>query len=165
MNLPISKPVVENVFMDIIEPDKLLLDLNSKLFTGFMYLVTHTKKSFEENFILFLKGNVVGSIYISNNYNLEIYGEKAFELSINSLGYKDGLLNIYELSIEQLKLVLIFNEKIKYEKNITNKNISKLKFKYNENLLDEFIKDKIPEEIEAKYELFDKFNINDLLRY
>jgi hypothetical protein len=165
MNLPTSKPVIENVFLDIIEPDKLLLDLNNKKFTGYLYLVIHSEHGFEENFILFLKGDVVGSIYINNKYNLEIYGFNAFKLSINSLGFKEGLLNLYELSEEQLKLVLIFNDKIKYNFKINSKSTAKQNFKYNESLFNDIFKDKIHGKIQLRSELFDKFNVNELLRY
>jgi hypothetical protein len=66
MNLPISKPIVENVFLDVIDPVKLLSDLNQKQFTGFIYLTVHSLNNFEENILLFLKGNISGSIYLNN---------------------------------------------------------------------------------------------------
>lgn len=165
MNLPISKPVVKNVFLEDLNPDKLLLDLAEKKFTGFIYLVTYSNRSFEENFILFLKGNIRGAIYISNIYNVEIYGKKALNLCFNSLGFSDGLLNIYELTTEQLKLVVIFNDKIKYDFSVNKSSISKIKFKYDVSLLDEVLKKYVPEKTDKKYDLFNKFNMNDLLRY
>jgi len=165
MNLPVSKPMVTNVFLDVIEPDKLLLDLNEKKFTGFLYLVTNTEYHFEENLIFFLKGNIAGSIYMNNYYYLELFGKTALNLGFNSLGYKKGILDIYELSSEQLKLVLIFNDKIKCDFKIDKKRISKQSFDFNKNLLGRILKDKFPDRLEAKSELFDKFNINELLRY
>ncbi|MDD4049392.1 MAG: DUF2226 domain-containing protein [Candidatus ainarchaeum sp.] len=163
MNLPISKPIVENVFLDVIDPVKLLSDLNQKQFTGFIYLTVHSLNNFEENILLFLKGNISGSIYLNNTYNVEIFGKEAFDFSINNLGYNDGIINIYELSAEQLKLILIFNDKIKYETKIDEKSILKLNFKYNENLFRERLKNKILN-VKLREELFDKFKINELLR-
>ncbi len=165
MNLPTSKPVIENVFLDVIEPEKLLLDLNNKKFTGYLYVVIHSEFGFEENFIMMLKGNVVGSIYVNNKYNFEIYGLDAFKLSLNSLGFKEGLLNLYQLSEEQLKLVLIFNDKIKYDLKINAKFISKNNFNYNESLFNNIFKDKINTKIQLRSELFNKFNVTELLRY
>lgn len=163
MNLPTTKPVVENVFLDIIEPEKLLIDLNTKQFTGYIYLVIHSLHSFEENIIFFQKGNVAGAIYLNNLYNAEMLGKSAFDLSLNSLCYNDGLLNIYSLSEEQLKLVLIFNDKIKYDYNLNPKTISKLKLTFNDKLVDNLLKDKIVS-IVSRQDLFNRFNINELLR-
>ena len=165
MNLPVSKPMVTNVFLDIIEPDKLLLDLNQKSFTGFLYLVANTEYHFEENIIFILKGNVAGSIYLNSFYNIELFGKTALNLSFNSLGYKKGVLNIYELSSEQLKLVLIFNDKIRCDSKLDKKTISKKNFVFNPALFGSILKNKFPDRIEAKSDLFDKFNINELLRY
>jgi hypothetical protein len=163
MNLPISKPIIENVYLDDIEPVKLLSDLNKKQFTGYIYFVIHSLNNFEENILLFLKGNVAGSIYLNNTYNIEIYGKEAFDFSLNNLNYKDGSINIYELSAEQLKLILIFNDKIKFDYKFDEKSISKLKLKYNENLFKERLKNKILN-VDLRGDLFDKFNINELLR-
>ncbi len=163
MNLPISKPVVENVYLDLIEPNKLLQDLNTKQFTGFTYLTIHSAHNFEECIIFFLKGNVAGSIYINNTYNAELFGKNALDLSFNSLSYSDGLLNIYQLSEEQLKLVLIFNDKIKHSFNLDAKSLSKINFTYKEELFKNILKDKIVE-VYPRSQLFDKFNITELLR-
>lgn len=164
MNLPISKPLIENVYIDIIEPDKLLLDLSSKKFTGFLYLVIQSEYSFEENFIMFLKGHITGSIYLNNKHNLEVYGQDAFKLSVNSLAYKEGVLNIYTLSEEQLKLVLIFNDKIKFDFKINQNSLSKLNLKYDKLLFNNIFKNKL-QKTQLRSELFEKFNINELLRY
>jgi len=163
MNLPISKPIIENVSLDAIDPFKLLFDLNKKQFTGYIYFVVHSLNNFEENILLFLKGNVAGSIYLNNTYNVEIYGKEAFEFSLNNLSYKEGVINIYELSAEQLKLILIFNDKIKFESKFDEKSLLKFKFKYNENLFKERLKNKILN-VDLRGDLFNKFNINELLR-
>jgi hypothetical protein len=165
MNLPVSKPMVTNVFLDMIEPDKLLLDLNQKFFTGFLYLVANTEYHFEENIIFILKGNIIGSIYLNSFYNIELFGKTALNLNFNSLGYKKGVLNIYELSSEQLKLVLIFNDKIKCDYKLNKKKISKQTFVFNPALFGSILRNKFPDRIKAKSDLFDEFNINELLRY
>jgi len=164
MNLPVSKPIVENVFLEVLEPNKLLSDFVNKKFTGFLYLVISSKNNFEENILFFEKGDVVGSIYLNNTCNLNINGLDAFKLSMNSLSFKDGILNIYELSGEQLKLILIFNEKIKYFHKLDSKIISKMEFNYDESLFENMFKDKIDFDIKPRYNLFGEFNINDLLR-
>jgi hypothetical protein len=163
MNLPTTKPIITNVFLDIIDPVKLFLDLNEKKFTGYLYLVV-LKENFLENIIFLEKGNVVGSIYINDYYNFEIYGKDAFKLSINSISLKEGLFNIFQLTEEQLKLLLIFNEKIKYLYKITKKTINEKTFIYDDKLIYNYLKEEKYKKEKTKPELFEKFKIKEILR-
>jgi hypothetical protein len=164
MNLPLSKPLIENVFLKDINPEALFLDLNSKNFSGYTYLVVKSDYGFQESIIIFSKGQIVGSIYLNDFYNLEIYGKDAFDLSINCFGVDDGLLNIYNLDSDQIKLLLIFSDKINYNFKIKKSSVSKLSFKYNDNKLKTFINENIDKEKLLKKDLFNKYELSELLR-
>jgi len=161
MNLPINKPLLENVLLETINPKELLLDLKSKQFSGYIYLVINDKFGFEENILLFSKGDIFGCIYLNDFYNKQIYGERAFELVKASFDKKDGLLSIYNLTNDQVKLTLIFNDKIKYVININKKSVQKMVFKYSEDYFKKVLN--IKEEVDTKHSLLNKYQLNELL--
>ena len=163
MNIPVTTPLVKNVFLEQLIPDKLFLDLGTKKFSGYTYLAVNGKYGFEESIIIFTKGKVVGSIFLIDAYDIELFGLDAFNLGINSYGNKDGLLNIYNLTDDQIKLILIFNDKVKFDYKIDNGSIAKLNIKYNEALLDKLLSNKL-EVKESKIDVFNRFHISDLLK-
>ncbi|MCK9293224.1 MAG: hypothetical protein WCY27_03825 [archaeon] len=164
MNIPTSKPLVENAFLENLMCDKLILDLGFKKFSGYSYLVINTDLGFQEGILLFSKGDVVGSIYFNSFNGIEVYGKDAFDLSISSFGYTDGILNIYRLTDEQIKLILIFNDKIKFDFKINKINVSKLKFKYDESYLKSFLKEAQFNKIDLRADIINKLNLSELLR-
>lgn len=165
MNLPVLNPVVKNVPLDRIIPDKLFLDLSEKRFEGYIYLTIYGKYGFEESIIVFSKGDIDGFIFLINGYDIELYGKEASGFCLNCFGAKQGILNLFALTGDQIKLILLFNEKIKYSLAVTkSKNISILKdIKYNESIIDNLLKEKVKKEKSTK-EVLDDFGLDDLLR-
>ncbi|GEM_PF-872455 len=168
MNLPVNDPIVKNVDLDKVVPHKLFFDLNQKKFDGYIQLTVDGKYGFEESFVIFEKGNIAGHIYLIEGYDIELYGKEAFDLCINSFGAELGIFNIYNLKEDQIKLVLIFNDKIKYEKNIVaekkankNKKYFLNNIKYDQQKIDELLKDKIKTEPSQK-ELLDERGLDEL---
>ncbi len=167
MNLPVTDPVVKNVFLEKVYVDKLFYDLNSKKFDGYIQLTIDGKYGFEESFIIFEKGNVAGNIYLIEGYDIELYGQEAFDFCMNSFGAKLGAMNIYNLKEDQIKLILIFNDKTKFSKTIVSEKKNKPKnyflnnVKYDEKKIDELLKEKIKKEPSQK-ELFDEMGLDEL---
>jgi hypothetical protein len=167
MNLPVNDPVVKNVFLEKLYIDKLFYDLNSKKFDGFIQLTIDGKYGFEEAFIIFEKGNIAGNIYLIEGYDVELYGQEAFSYSMNAFGSKLGIINIYNLKEDQIKLVLIFNDKIKYsqtiiaEKKAKPKNYFLNNIKYDEKKIENLLKTKIDTEATQK-DLFDERGLDEL---
>jgi len=164
MNIPTNKPIVENAFLENLMCDKLIIDLGNKKFSGYSYLVINTNLGFQEGILLFSKGDVVGSIYFNSFHGVELYGKDAFNLSINSFGYTDGILNIYRLTDEQIKLILIFNDKIKFDFKNNKINVSRLKFKYDESYLKGILKNIEFNKTDSKLDILNKLNLSELLR-
>jgi len=164
MNLPVTNPVVSNVSLEKVDVNKLFLDLRDKNFEGYCYLVTLGKYGFEESVLVISKGQILGDMFLVEGYDLELYGREAITLCLNSYGSKCGILNIFGLSQDQTKLILLFNEKIKHIVNIVNKQSTIFKdIKYNEKLLDDLLLEKTKKEKTSK-EIFNNFDLNDLLR-
>jgi hypothetical protein len=170
MNLPIKKPILVDIEVENIMPKKLFVDLSANNFDGFINLTNNTDNGFEEGFIIFEKGKITGCMYFVDFYDIHLYGKEGFDYSVNLLGAKKGILNIFELSEDQIKLVLLFNNKIKYElglitkKELRNKKYFLNNLIYNDKLLPLLLKDKINVDKSQK-ELLDQRGLDDLLNF
>lgn len=165
MNLPVVNPVVRNVPLDKIDSHKLFLDLSEKKFEGYCYLTVLGKFGFEESIMIISKGQIIGSIFLISGYDIELYGKDAILFCLNSYGVSNGRLNIFSLTQDQTKLILLFNEKIKYSLNISDKKSNSIfkNLKYNEKMLNDLLLDRTKIERSGK-EVLNDFNLNDLLR-
>lgn len=165
MNLPVTNPIVRNVPLNKIDSYKLFLDLAEKKFEGYCYLSVLGKYGFEESILLISNGQIIGTIFLISGYDVELYGKEATLYSINSYGASNGILNIFSLTPDQTKLILLFNEKIKFPVNIKDKKGNTLfkDIKYNEKILEEILKEKIKID-RSNREILNEFNLNDLLR-
>jgi hypothetical protein len=168
MNLPVKDVIVKDFFLERLEPVKLFLDLEGKKFSGYLSLIIKGDYGFEESYVIFEKGELVGFIYFLPSYDIKLFGEKAFKYCLNCYGAKDGVLNIYNLTEDQIKLILMFNDKINYNKKINSDKFKKNKkhflknIKYNKEDLKELLKDKI-QFIRSKKSIFDERGLDDLL--
>jgi hypothetical protein len=165
MNLPVSNPVVKNAPLDKIIAEKLFLDLFSKKFTGYIYLTIEGKYSFEESIIILNEGKIEGAIYLQDSYDIELLGKDAIYYCFNCFGATNGRLNLFTLTTDQVKLILLFNEKTKFNLAITKTNsIPGLKdVKYNEKIIDNLLRNKI-EIPKTSRDVLNDFNLEDLLR-
>lgn len=165
MNLPVTNPIVKNAPLDKIIPEKLFLDLLDKKFTGYVYLVIEGKYSFEESILVLNAGKIEGAIYVIDGYDVEMYGKDAMDYCLNCYGAKNGKLNIFALTTDQIKLILLFNDKIKYTLPIkNNKDLLIFKnIKYNEALIYKILKEKIVKDKTFK-DILNDFNLEDLIK-
>ena len=163
MNLPISDHLVVNFPVSKLVSEKLFLELKTKKFTGYSYITIYQENGFEESILFFLNGKIVGCIYVIDNLDLYLYGKDAFSLCLNVFEVNDGVYNLFSLTDDQLKLILLFNEKIKFEKDISDVKFTKEVLAYNKQRREIFFKD-VPSDGFQKKDLFNKFNISDLLK-
>ena len=164
MNLPVTNPIVKNVFLEQIVPEKLFLDLAEKKFTGYLYLVVDGKNGFEESILILSKGAIIGAIYLIESFEIEMYGKSAINFSINSYGHNLGQFDIFELTEDQIKLILLFNDKIKFNYPINNKKGNFFeKINYDQNLIDSLLKEKMQNNLTQK-DILDEHGLDELLK-
>lgn len=165
MNLPVTNPVVKNVPLEKIDVPKLFTELCEKNFEGYSYLTILGKYGFEESILILSKGKVIGSMFLIAGYDVELYGKDAMSLCLNCYGSNNGILNLFGLSDDQTKLILLFNDKINHTINIVDKKKNFLfkNLKYTDTLLNNLLKEKIKEE-KTKKQILNEFNLNDLLK-
>lgn len=166
MNLPVTNPIVKNVSLNKIDINRLFMDLYDKKFEGYCHLNILETHGFEESILVMSKGEIIGSIFLIPGYDIELYGVEGLLYSMNSYGSKEGVLNIFGLSSDQINFVILFNDKIKLSKHIFPEKKKEFIFKnlkYNANLTKEILLGKTKEEKSNK-DILNEFNLNDLLK-
>lgn len=155
MNIPEGKAIAKNLTTLKLNSDSMLNDLFLKKFNGYVCLTINEKNGYEDGFIVFQEGSILGSYYMFLDKKKEFYSTNALSLFVNNLKYL-GNIDIYSLTKEQTELLLTFNEKIrtkainsiKYLKELTTNN-------YKEELF-------VEEKEENKYDLFKKIGLRNI---
>ena len=126
MNLPSGRLIEQGLKLEI---KAVLIRLKAMMeedFTGYLILTTEGRTGLEESVLLFRKGGIAGSIFSFETAGKEVIGEKALTLSLNSFRSKYGIIDISALSIQQIDLIVAFNEELKIVKQYSFKEIEKM---------------------------------------
>ncbi len=163
MNLPVNNPIVRNAPLEKIDLNQLFLELLERKFDGYCHLTAIGKYGFEESIIILSKGQITGLIFLISGYDIELYGKEAVLFCFNTYALPSGRVNIFGLTEDQAKLVLLFNDKIKYSLSISEKKLPFKNLNYNEKLLDDLLSKKVAKEKSSK-ELLNEYNLTDLTK-
>lgn len=158
MNIPSGKPIAKGIALKNLNYNNMLLDLMQKKFNGYVCLTVKDKFGYEDSFVIFKEGVILGAYHNFFDVNKESFGEMAIKLFMSCFTAKFGTLEVYALTKEQCELILTFNEKIK------NQPIKDIKYlnqfvnpKYRENIVETPIKKE-----DSKYDLFKKIGLGNL---
>lgn len=109
-----GKPFKTGLSLNKTNFPELLKELRGKRFTGSVCLTIKTSAGFEDGFLLFDSGKVVGCGYERMAQNKVFEGRDAFERFVNAAASKKGVLDLIELTSEELHSTLALNEKLLY---------------------------------------------------
>ncbi len=110
MNLPsgkIIKSELDNASTDTL---KLLLELGRSRFSGYVALAVKGTSGVQEGTLLLDQGKIVGATYEYYALQKEYAGEHGFTRFLNASAARHGVLDVVELTPEQVHLALAFNE-------------------------------------------------------
>jgi hypothetical protein len=110
MNLPSGTPVKTSVDVAEVDFPGLLQELRRKIFNGYLCITIQGTGGVEDGTLVFDAGKVVASFYEYFRYNKTVMGDKAFVRVMNASAAKIGVIDIYQLTNEQVQLILAFNE-------------------------------------------------------
>jgi hypothetical protein len=164
MNFPVGKITEEEIKVNEFDWKKKLNEFEAMHFDGFVVVTIEGVNGIEEGVLFFQKGNAIGSFYEFTKFGLPVKGIKALPMFFNALNAKYGVGEIHKLSVQQLELILAFNEEIKFEKPKNNRDLSKMfsgKFSsiYAKETLSEVLKS-----IESKSEVFKRIGLTNLTK-
>lgn len=111
MNLPSGIALKTNLDVAAVDFAALLAELEKRKFNGYACLCSAGNSGFEEGTLVFDDGKPVASIYEYYAFKKTFFGEQAFKRIANASCAATGVLDLFELSNEQVRLVLAFNER------------------------------------------------------
>lgn len=110
MNLPPGITVKSAIDIATIDFAALLKELKDKSFNGYLALAIQGKGGFEEGILVFDNGKVVAAFYEYFKFSKVVLGDSAFQRVMNASAAKQGILDIFQLTNDQVQLILAFNE-------------------------------------------------------
>ncbi len=116
--LPAGKPLKTGLDVAATDFGTLLLELRTREFNGYVSITVKGTLGIEEGTLLMEKGKVIGCSYEYLKHGKTISGQKAFERVLNATAAKHGVIDVFELEIQQIDLTLAFNESLVYVPNM-----------------------------------------------
>ncbi|MFH1443253.1 MAG: DUF2226 domain-containing protein [Candidatus Micrarchaeota archaeon] len=110
MNLPAGTVVKTAIDSATIDFAALLKELKDKAFNGYLTLTLQGVGGVEEGITVFDNGKIVAAFYEYLKYNKQVMGDLAFQRVMNGSAAKHGIIDIYQLTNDQVQLILAFNE-------------------------------------------------------
>ena len=110
MNLPSGKVIKTGMDSATINFTSLLDELKRKQFNGYLAFAIKGAGGVEEATILFDSGKFVGCEYEYLLYNKKFAGQEAFQRIINAVSAACGVIDVVQLTQEQVHLSLAVNE-------------------------------------------------------
>ena len=132
---------------------QIIVNMITKNFTGYVVSTVDGFNGIEQGVLLFKKGKVGGAYYEFVSHGIEVNGDSAVRLVMNSLLAVHGVIDINALTAQQIDLITAFQEKILVSGEIDTKKLSKLyPKKYSLELAKQYVQQK-PEE-ETRFDIF-----------
>lgn len=112
LNLPTGKMLNKSMDLSAVDFIKVLLQLQSRRFSGYAALCIRGAGGFEEGTVLVDAGKIVGCVYEYYKYNRQFEGSEAFQRILNASASTNGVIDVIELTSDQVQLVLAVNQKM-----------------------------------------------------
>lgn len=110
MNLPPGTMLKTGLDTATVNFSSLLKELAKKKFNGYVAMVIPGLGGLEEAILVFDEGRAVASSYEYMFYHKSMLGKEAFARVLNASASKSGVIDVIELSNEQVHLLLAFTE-------------------------------------------------------
>ena len=132
---------------------EIVSNMISKGFTGYIICTIENLNGIEQGFLIFKKGAVSGAYYEFITHAVEVNGDPAIRLVLNSFLAKNGIIDINSLTAQQIDLITAFQEKILTSEAIDTKKLQKIYPRaFNKELVREYIKTQEGET--SRFEIF-----------
>jgi len=112
MALPAGNVVEQGLVLANTNIKNKISSLVNEEFTGYVAVTIEGEEGIEEGSLILQKGAVVGSTYELMKEDKLYFGEEAMKKTLNALAARFGIMDIAQLSQQQLQLVLALEDKI-----------------------------------------------------
>ncbi len=114
MLLPPGQSVKTGIDLAGLDFSGLLKELSRKAFTGYLAVMIRGAGGLEEGTIIYDSGKVIACTYEYLRYDKLMFGSDAFPRIANATAAKKGVVDLYQLSADQVKLITAFNDKMAF---------------------------------------------------
>ncbi len=155
MDLPLGTSLRSGLKTGETDLLQILKNMVSKGFTGYIVCTVEGAKGIEQGVLLFKKGALNGAYYEFISHSVEVTGDPALRLVLNSFVAQRGIIDINSLTIQQIDLITAFQENILVSGSMDEKRLERI---YPKKFDPETAKQYVKEEAEetTRYELFRK---------
>jgi len=89
-------------------------ELARKAFTGYLALMVRGAGGLEEGTLIYDSGKIVACTYEYLRHDKLLFGSDAFPRIANAAAAKKGVVDLFQLSQDQVKLITAFNDKMAF---------------------------------------------------
>lgn len=153
MDLPLGTSLRSGIKTGETDLLQVLVNMITKGFSGYVISTVEGTSGIEQGMLLFKKGEVNGAYYEFISQGIEVSGDSAVRLVLNSFLAKNGVIDINALTIQQIDLITAFQEKMLISENINTKKLNKIyPEKFDQKLTEKYTKKESSET--SRFEIF-----------
>lgn len=112
--LPPGQSVKTGIDLAGLDFSGLLQELARKAFTGYLALMVKGAGGLEEGTIIYDSGKIIACTYEYLRHDKLMFGSDAFPRIANATAAKKGVVDLFQLSADQVKLITAFNDKMAF---------------------------------------------------
>lgn len=159
MNLPTGTLKIQGQNAHQFDARKELDALSQNNFSGYVILSAFSEIGVDEGAIVYRSGQGIGCVFEYHGISQVVYGDEALQHFFNGLASQFGVIDVVELSLQQVDLVLAFNAKLKLQRPIARGNFKSLVRSSYDAKLAQSLSGEKPAESQSKESLFKKFGL------
>lgn len=103
-----------------------LMDLSHSNFSGYVIETLLGSKGVDESAVIFRSGLIVGMVFEYHSLNKTLLGDSSIPHVANGFAAKHGVIDIVELSTQQVDLITAFNPAVKLSSPLKDNQLSVL---------------------------------------
>ena len=162
LNLPVGTIQQQAVSVKTVDLKKQFQNLMNQAFNGYIVVTIEGYAGIEEGVFLLKNGLLFGSLYEYTNFDITLFGEFALQQAFNAAAAEFAMMDVCELTKQQVELIAAFNEKIQLPQQFSAKDIGRFfKQKYDSSFAQKTLKEIVKKE-ESKYDVFKKIGLTDI---
>ncbi len=159
MNLPAGVVRVLGKSVKLFDPKKELEDLSSSSFSGYVVETLFGELGLEESALVFRQGQGLGCVYEYYGAKQTLQGDDALVHVMNAYSTEHGVLDMVDLSVQQVDLITAFSPALKLTKPILRGQFKSLiKDSFDANLSKNVSPTRVTDSL-SKESLFKKFGL------
>lgn len=153
MDLPLGTSLRSGIKTRETNMQQIIVNMLTKGFSGYIVSTIEGLHGIEQGIFLFKKGSILGAYFEFVSRSVEVSGDSAVKLVLNSFLAPKGIIDINALTVQQIDLITAFQEKILISEEIDTKKLSKIyPKKFDSELAKKYIKEEGAEK--TRFELF-----------